>query len=229
MDMICIDVLHALDLGLSQEMMGNMLFESFGPFAIGRNRKSQLEDLVLKMKDHYRRFRTGNKIGALTEDMVRRQGKAPKLRAKGAETRHLVPFGVEIACAMHAANPTTHTLTVYKLASALLDFYTTLGIQPFPVKDAKSACRSICCLYVALHDEAVANGKTAWAVKPKLHLFQELGEYMTETMGDPKSYWCYLGEDFVGLMAIIGFSRGGGRSPEALALDIINRFRALSA
>ena len=122
-----------------------------GLFAIGRNRKSQLEDLVLKMKDHYRRFRTGNKIGALTGDMVRRQGKAPKLRAKGAETRHLVPFGVEIACAMHAANPTTHTLTVCKLASALLDFYMTLGIQPFPVKDAKSACRSTVSVVSMLH------------------------------------------------------------------------------
>ena len=32
----------------------------------------------------------------LTEEMVQRAKKAPKLKAKGAETRHLVPFGLEV-------------------------------------------------------------------------------------------------------------------------------------
>ena len=226
---ICIDVLHALDLGLAQEIVGNVLFEALGVFAAGRNRKEQVQDLQSKMKDHYKRMGTKNRINQLTAEMIKRDGKAPKLRSKGAESRHIVPFALEIATAMHANGPNDHTLTVLRLVSALMDFYMTLGVRPYPVELAKKACRAVCLLYVALNEEAVAAGKDAWRVKPKLHIFQEMGEYQTEQLGDPKSYWCYTDEDFVGLCSEIGFSRGGPSTAETTPGRVCDRFRALSA
>ena len=70
---ICIDVLHALDLGLAQEIVGNVLFEALGVFAAGRNRKEQVQDLQSKMKDHYKRMGTKNRINQLTEEMIKKK------------------------------------------------------------------------------------------------------------------------------------------------------------
>ncbi len=116
-----------------------------------------------------------------------------------------------------------------RLVSALMDFYMTLGVRSYPVELAKQVCRAVCLLYVALNEEAVAAGKDAWRVKPKLHIFQEMGEYQTEQLGDPKSYWCYTDEDFVGLGSEIGFSRGGPSTAETTPGRVCDRFRALSA
>ena len=105
---ICIDVLHACDLGFTQEVLGSLFFESLGTFATGPNRKEQVADLHRKMVDHYKRMGTSNRIFNLTPEMIKAKSKPPKLRAKGAETRHLVRFGLEVATALHAAHQTTH-------------------------------------------------------------------------------------------------------------------------
>ncbi len=143
---ICIDVLHDCDLGFTQEVLGSVMFGGLGKFATGKNRKEQVADLQQKMKDHYKRLGTPNKINALTQEMIKQKGKAPKLRAKGAETRHLVPFGLEIATALHAAEESAHTLTVLKCISALFDFYMCLGVSPFPKEEAQRAVRN-CCIF----------------------------------------------------------------------------------
>jgi hypothetical protein len=43
------------------------------------------------------------------------------LRAKGAETRHVVPFGVLLAMEMHDVRQDTHSLIVLNMASGLFD------------------------------------------------------------------------------------------------------------
>ena len=48
------------------------------------------------MKEYYRFFKPPSALQTLNEEMVQRSKKAPKLKAKGAETRHLVPFGLEV-------------------------------------------------------------------------------------------------------------------------------------
>ena len=161
--------------------------------------------------------------------MIKRDGKSPKLRAKGAETRHLVPFALEVTAAMHAKLGTTHSLTVYKCVSALMDYYMTFGVHPFPAAAAKAATLNFCILYRALHDEARRSGAMTWNIKPKLHMFQELGEYQVDVLGDPSGFGAYKDEDFVGLCATIGSSRGGGSTATTTPTRVISRIRALSA
>ena len=50
--LICIDVLHALDLGFTQEAMGNVLYECLGIFVVGSTIQEKIDNLVIKMKDH---------------------------------------------------------------------------------------------------------------------------------------------------------------------------------
>ena len=126
-----------MDLGVTQEVLGSVLFEALGTFARGRGRTAQVQDLLVKLKEHHGRMRTPNRLNALTVDMIKRDGKAPKMRAKGAETRHLVPFALEVATAMHALLDTTHSLTVLQCVSALLDFCMTFGISPCPEATAR--------------------------------------------------------------------------------------------
>ena len=59
-------------------------------------------------------------------------------------------------------------------------------------------------------------------------MFQELGEFQTETLGDPSTFWAYKNEDFVGLCATIGFSRGGGSTAATIPMRVIIRVRGMS-
>ncbi len=226
-DYICIDVLHCLDLGVTQDIVGNIFFECLGTFALGRSRKEQMENLTLKLKDHYKRMKTTNRINVLTIEMVNKYKKHAKLRAKGAESRHVVPFAVEIATAMCALKSDKHWKIVLDCVSALLEFYLLLAVRPFPIDDAKAACEKCCSSRMTLSTEAEKANKPVWRKKPKLHLFMELGIFQVEELGDPQSYWNYKDEDCVGLCADIGESRGGPSTVSTVALRIIQRVRAL--
>ena len=87
--MVCIDVLHALDLGFTQDMLGNLFWEALDTlFKEGKNRGERVKLLLLRMKKWYRMFKPPSQIQKLTEEMLKREKKSPKLKAKGAETRH---------------------------------------------------------------------------------------------------------------------------------------------
>ena len=226
--MVCIDVLHAVDLGVAQEIAGNVFYEALGTFAAGRNKALQVANLQLKLKAHYKRMKTANRIGELTPEMLKKDGKAPKLRAKGGETRHVVPFALEIAIAMHAPMDTDHSLNVLTCLSGLMGFYMCLGIRPFPIDCAKDAGRRVSLTYQHLNEEAKARDMQRWAVKPKHHIFMELIEFQLDELGDPMSYWCYKDEDHVGKIAHLGESRGGRGSAALTAARVIKHIRGLS-
>jgi len=98
---VTIDVLHALDLGFSQDLIGNVVWEYSEHFAAGGTQSQRMAYVFVKLKEHYMKMRTTNRLQALTVEMVRSEAsKSPKMRTKGAETRNLVPFAVEIAMEM---------------------------------------------------------------------------------------------------------------------------------
>ena len=225
---ICIDVLHACDLGSTQEIIGNILYESLGKYAKGKSRKNKLQDLIIKIKQHYKLMCTSNRINTLTMDMIKRDAKPPRLRAKGAETRHLVPFALEVAKANYEETKSPQDLCVVNLASSLLDFYMCLGTSPFPKKECSAAARKIVNVYTSLSTEAENHGQSAWKKKQKNHMFLELWEYQSTELGDPMTFWTYRDEDFVGLVADIGGSRGGVGRAATTPQRVVDRVRALN-
>ena len=66
-----------------------------------------------------------------------------------------------------------------------------------------------------------------WDVKPKFHLFAELSTFMLHESGDPRDFWTYQDEDFVGFLSTLAFSRGGAREPATAPLKVIDRYRGL--
>eukprot|EP00969_Alexandrium_andersonii_P225951 9977903-Alexandrium_andersonii.AAC.1 len=63
------------------------------------------------MKAYYKAMKCPNQLQALTQEMLQRSGKGPRLKSKGGETRHLIMFGLELAKEMDLANNTLHSKT----------------------------------------------------------------------------------------------------------------------
>ena len=59
---------------------------------------------------------------------------------------------------------------------------------------------SFCKLYAEMAQKAHVAHMKAWKGTPKLHLFQHLCEWQAAEWGNPRMYWTYGDEDFVGQM-----------------------------
>ena len=159
--------------------------------------------------------------------MIKRDQKAPKLKAKGAETRHLLPFGLQLARELYDRHKTRHCKTVLQAVSHMMDFYMNMASDDFDPDAATESCNAFCLLYKALSTEADRAGKRAWWMKPKLHMFQELAEFATHELGNPAEFWNYKDEDFMGLVAGIAFRRGGAVNVTSTSTQVLNRYRVL--
>ena len=229
--MVTIDPLHAMDLGFSQDLLGNVLWE-FQKCGLcpGSNVKDRVAALWLKLKAHYIALGTPNRIQALTVEMLKMDKKGPKLRTKGAETRSLVPFGLVCAKEMYEHDPSPHNEAVFHCMSALMDLYLLLSLPVWNPSAASTACRRCLVHYQALSEEMrKADRPLFWRIKPKAHMFCELGEYMHEHMGNPSLFWNYKDEDFVGYISRIAHPRGGPRQASSTGKAVLERYSALKS
>ena len=105
--MIVIDVLHTMDLGCSQDAMGNIFWEAVHApgYLAGRTQEDRKETLWAKIQEFYKRTAPSSKIQKLTLEMIKKDAKPSKFRGKGGETRYLVPFAAELTESVHAATP----------------------------------------------------------------------------------------------------------------------------
>jgi len=226
--MIAIDTLHACDLGVSQDFLANVMIEYMDTMCDGANKATRVLQLWARLKDHYHRYGTENRIQKLTAEMIQSKSKAPKLKAKGAETRALITFALEMTRAMYQHLATTFTNTMYRCAASLINFYMSFEVTPFDPDFTSQSCYDFSILLEALSRRAERRGDDRrWRVKPKAHLMQELGEYQVYTMGNPRNSWNYKDEDFVGWIAKLAKTEGGPRSAVTAALKILNRYRVI--
>ena len=99
--------------------------------------------------------------------MIRLEQKPPKLRAKGALTRHLVPCCLELAMDFHKQQRSAHNLTVRGLFEQLIDFYMTMSVEPFDSAACARCSRQLCTLHKALphcamHRDHVSSTSLSW-------------------------------------------------------------------
>ncbi len=229
LDFIIIDVLHSVDLGCAADAAGSFFYELLhngGGFLTGRTVLKRVQDLWAMVRRLYKQHKTPNRLQALTKDMIckKKANSKPKLKAKAAEMRHLVPIIVEIAKEYHARIGTRKSKAIVDLFSRLLAFYMSIGTSDFDPVVTETAIQEFALLYKALVD--CKEGSQCWYMKPKLHLMQELSLHCHDC-GDPANYWTYKDEDFVGLIAIMGSSKGGCRAPASVPENIFVRYCAL--
>ena len=210
LEAVFIDILHCMDLGVAQDILGNVFWEAVETLVEGGNRGLRMKAFWCKLKDHYKLAKPPCQLQGLTEEMLRKDGKSPKLKAKGAETRHLVPFALEVATEMHQKSQSVHSKTVVRCTVSLVELYLHMGMEPYRPQAAADACMAMCQLYGALAREAANAGRLAWVQKPKMHLAQELFEKQAFVLGNPSGFWNYKDEDFMGWISDLAHSRGGG-------------------
>ena len=83
-------------------------------------------------------------------------------------------------------------------------------------------------LYSNLHQEAVEANQLKWSATPKLHLMQELVQFQAAELGNPRGYWKYKDEEFVGWVATLPRRRGGWNTPRVLVDRVLPRYRGLA-
>ena len=226
---IMIDCLHTMDLGVTQIVLGNLFYEYwYSPMCKGKNQATKTLELWGLMKEYYQRTKPPTRISALTVEMVKQSQKGPKFRGKGAETRHLVVFGYELAQAMAASagGKSTHYNQVEALMFHLFTFYSTFGQSPYDADLAKRSVQSFVLIYSDFHKNAHA--EKHWAVKPKFHLMMHLTEKQAFESCDPSTFWSYADEDFVGLVGSIAQARGGKRNATTTPQNVIDKYRAVA-
>ncbi len=192
----------------------------------GPNRKAQVLELWKLITNYYKTAKPPTRINNITEEMVKRKRDKPKFRGKAAETRHLVPFGLDLAHMMVAIEDSLFNRTLVSLFQHLVTFYMTFGQTPFNQELASSSATAFCIIYQSL-SERFGTDKL-WVVKPKFHLMIELAEVQTLDLGDPSRFWCYQDEDFVGMVGSIAHSRGGKRLADTTPKNVITKYRSLA-
>ena len=214
-----IDWLHAVDLGVCADFLGNLLFVLVSKYP-GQTQTQRCSALFVELQAWYDRHQVESRLDNLTLTMIRQPGKPPKLRAKAAEARALVPFALEQAEAKFSKlDPVEHSAQL--CAGHLAKCYSCLSVANYNADVMKEHCKAFCLLYCGL--EATASNPMLWRVKPKLHLFQELCEFET---GAPSLAWCYRDEDFGGTMSKLSRTRGGKNTALATGTHALLAFYA---
>jgi hypothetical protein len=84
-------------------------------------------------------------------------------------------------------------------------------------------------LFVALEDLARSAGdELSWRVKPKLHLFEELIQFMSFDLGSARNFWTYQDESWGGWLSNCAARRGGPKFAATVALGMLQRYRAVA-
>lgn len=212
-----IDWLHTVDLGVACDLLGNLLWMILPKMPAG-NRREKVTQLFLEIKQLYTDFRSEARLDNLTELMLRKDAtSSPKLRAKAAEARAMVPVARALA-ERYLSEDDAAEQAARKCAEHLDECYACLSRSTRDTNLPKHG-RSFCLLYVALEEAFQDQG--LWKVKPKMHLFQELVELSS---GRPSSTWTYRDEDFGGSLALMARSRGGANNPPRTAQMILTKF-----
>ena len=207
-DTVCIDWMHTVDQGVSQDLQGGALWVlvARGP---GPNQKARLRDLFLSLQEFYKEQRSPSVLDNLTLEMFKTRGSPAKLKSKAHECRCLLPFTAREVERMWRSEPNDPILQhLHRALASLWELQEMSTTRPFPAEEAKRAVDRISNSWGHLEDL----DPDIFRVKPKLHLLQHLVGQVAAVHGAPSMYWCYLEEDWGGRM--VRLAKVWGRTPK---------------
>ena len=223
--MIVLDWLHIVDLGIAQDLIGCFFHECIR--LPGQTKAANLKALWVRLREFYRTAKASCRLDNLTEEMFEKPGKSPKLRAKGGETRQLIPFAAALSEELAQNTQSQHWRNVAGVLQRLFACCKHIDAAKFNAEALATSSRELCILWSALEEEASTNGKLLWVKKPKVHLFQELCEYQACNLGTPEQFWTYRDESWCGHMSIAAKRRGGQKHASTVPERLLNRYRAM--
>jgi hypothetical protein len=217
-----IDWLHCADHGVTKDFLGALFRHCLPKFA-GTTNHQTASELFKDIHTFYKSRQPEDlpgKLDNLTYSMLGPPSKPPSLRSKAGEARALVPYALELGRRVLDPNDVQEQ-TILAACQHLNDCYINLSPARFSAESLKTSSRKFCVLLVAL--EAAANDASKWAVKPKLHMFQELCETMDTC---PSLTWTYRDEDAGGAIMQVARRRGGSNNCWATGKNMLDKFRA---
>ena len=220
---LCVDSMHAGDLGTFQDALGGLFWVEISNKRWHRNVRTRLVRLNQDVKNYY----TANKemnlssVYPMVLSQIKLEGHYPTLKSKAAQCRHLAEFGLILAhrhrndgpgrpAFAFAANSPQAPYTQEYLDSLVAMFEGMAVYQkhcttlPFD----EEACRQALFQYL----QALGNVNRIWRigisedkakiqpyhVRPKSHAMQHLGADKLSLWGSPSRSWFYRDEDFGG-------------------------------
>jgi len=211
------DWLHVADHGVAADFLGNFLKIISHKFDAPTH-EQRVQKLWADIKQFYKSYKVDSQLDALTSGMIQAPGKPPKLRAKAAEVRALVPYALDVSERLLDVND-EFELAVHSMAKELNNSYDLLSHDKFNHADMKRCASRFASSYLVMESK-FSNG-VDWRCKPKMHLWMELTEYFAT---NPANYWTYRDEDFGGAMATACRRRGGSHT--AISSKLLVRFCA---
>jgi hypothetical protein len=219
---VIVDWLHCADLGVTADVMGNVLLELLD-FFVGADRHVKMRALWSRIRQEYalQQIPQSYQFPNLRLASFFNGKKSPKLKGKAAHVRGLVPV-LDSIVQQTLLSDDCHSLTVKSCMMNLAICYSCL--LDFSADKLDEASRRMAILYVSLEKEQLQNGVLKrWRVKPKLHLFMELCSFLCLKMhrGNPKFFWTYADESHGGILRGLAKSRGGRASSASSAYRML--------
>ena len=209
LECIMVDVLHTVDLGIAAHIIGNVFWvlvilrSVFGGGAMADKAKLLQQNLT----KWYKSNRVTTQLqGTLTAERIRTSGGWPKLKAKGAATRHLAGFALFLVQTYCGASEEDRCML--GVCQLLVRFYDILQSESqFMRSSAKQEIaklgRNLALLYNKLSLMAIHSGAKLWKTSPKLHIFVHMCEWQVAEFSNPRYWWTYPDEDLVRIMVEI--------------------------
>ena len=192
-----------MDLGVTLHILGNIMWHSVVEQHWGANNiDDNVALLEMDLRKWEKRTRSEHKLqGSLTKERLRNSSGFPKLKAKGAQSRHLAPYALHLALEMD--DGTDSSRLIVAVAQLLVEFYDLLaGASEFFTQTVAEKFHCVCfnmmLIYAELSVLAANSDVKAWKFIPKMHLLQHLPR-QADMRGNPSYSWCYADEDLVGM------------------------------
>ena len=182
---ILVDWLHCVELGISQDAAGNVLWQAVhkAGFLPGASREARLTHLNGMLRAFNAELKPSNPIQLLTENMIKSAGKSPKLKSKGAESRGLRLWIKQLAERLAQHNPSEAHIRMSCCIDALVACSSFVDREPFDLGEFQRTGGAHLEHYAWLSQHFA--GEDLWRYKPKHHQFSIFCTLLPQSMGLP--------------------------------------------
>jgi len=207
-----IDTLHALDLGEAAHIIGNTLWDTIRQHDWGgRNQEinAKLLDADLRAWEKDTKCKTRLQGPITVQRLKTDKSGTVKLKAKGAQTRHLASYALVVAKRFSTGAEYDRTkIAICQLLVKLCNIMATSSMFLTAAEkiELRQAGQQMVLLHSKLHTDCFSSGQRRWKLPPKAHLIDHLVTIQTPGWGNPSYSWCYGDEDLVGMMIEIARS-----------------------
>ena len=227
-EFIIIGFLHCHDLGVTQDVLGNIFWEALDWLDLpGSSREQRCKVLWGMVQVFYKQHhikKRGPDPSTLCQDDQEGQG-TTKNQNQGQTMQVLGQIWSD-PCPAAGQQVWNLAPQVLMLIQGLSNIYTNIDTD-WDVDKCAAWSLQVATCYEALEKEAENGGGLSWRIKPKLHMMQEMHEYQSYVVGNPKNHMEYKDEDFCGETASLATRRGGANTHAANALGVMAKYRAL--